>query len=114
MRCDGELVFAGKAWQVTVGVTGAFGGGSEVDADPHDGILDVVVIEASSRARLVARAYGMRAGRIENQRGVISASGRAVEIETDGRTGFNVDGELLEAERLRFEVEPRAFEVVLG
>lgn len=114
VACDGTELFAGRAWQVTVAVTGAFGGGSEVDADPRDGVLDAVVIEAGSRARLVAHAYGLRAGRVEGQRGVVSGSGRAVEVETDGATGFNVDGELVEADRLRFEVEPGAFEVVVG
>jgi diacylglycerol kinase family enzyme len=77
-------------------------------------MLDVVVIEARSRTRLVLHAYGLRAGRIERHRGVISAEGRVVEVQTDGETGFNIDGELVEARRLRFTVEPRAFEVVVG
>jgi diacylglycerol kinase (ATP) len=112
--CDGAEVFSGGAWQVTVACTGAFGGGAELDANPHDGILDLVVIEASSRMRLVAHAYGMRAGRVEGQRGVISLQGGEVEVETDGRTGFNLDGELVPAERARFTVEAGAFEVVVG
>jgi diacylglycerol kinase (ATP) len=114
IACDGIEIFDGDAWQVTVACTGAFGGGAEVDADPHDGMLDVVVIEARSRTRLVLHAYGLRAGRIERHRGVISAEGRVVEVQTDGETGFNIDGELVEARRLRFTVEPRAFEVVVG
>ncbi len=112
--CDGDDLFAGRAWQVTVGLTGAFGGGAEVEADPSDGILDVVVIEEGSRARLALRAYGMRAGEVEQQDGVVTGSGREVEVETDGQTGFNVDGELIEADRLRLTVKPRAFEVVVG
>ncbi|MCD6014832.1 MAG: methylglyoxal synthase [Solirubrobacterales bacterium] len=114
VRCDGVELFSGRAWQVTVACTGAFGGGAAVAADPHDGILDVVVIEAGSRARLAVRAYGLRAGRIEAQSGVITGSGREVEVDTDASAGFNVDGELLEADRLRLTVDPRAFEVVVG
>jgi diacylglycerol kinase (ATP) len=79
VRCrvsgDGERVFDGRAWQVIVAVTGAFGGGAGIDADPHDGELDVVVIEASSRARLIVHAYGLRAWRVEAQRGVRSWRG---------------------------------------
>ncbi len=112
--CDEHELFEGRVWQVTVACTGAFGGGSEVEAKPDDGILDVVVIEAGSRARLVAHAYGMRAGRVEHQQGVVTGQGRRVEVETDGATGFNVDGELVEAADIRFEVEPGAFEVVVG
>lgn len=114
VRCDGSQLFSGKAWQVTVGITGAFGGGAEVEADPRDGALDAVVIEAGSRARLVQRAFGMRTGRLEEQPGVIAGRGREVEVVTDAQTGFNVDGELVEAERLRLTVEPQAFEVVVA
>lgn len=112
--CDETELFAGEAWQVIVACTGAFGGGSEVDADPHDGVLDVVIIEGGSRTRLVHRAYGIRTGGIEEQTGVITGEGREVNVDTDGVTGFNVDGEVLEDEQLHFTIEARAFEVVVG
>jgi diacylglycerol kinase (ATP) len=114
VRCDDESVFDGSAWQVSVAVTGAFGGGASVDSDPGDGRLDVVVIEARSRARLVAHAYRLRAGRVESQQSVRSRRCRAAEIGTDGSTGFNVDGEIVDARDARFRVEPDAFEVVTG
>jgi diacylglycerol kinase (ATP) len=114
VSCDGKPVFNGRAWQVSVAVTGAFGGGSAVDADPHDGELDVVVIAATSRARLVVHAYGLRARRLGSQRGVQGARGREVDVLTDGTTGFNVDGELVETDGARFRVQGRAFAVVHG
>jgi diacylglycerol kinase family enzyme len=52
---------------VSVAVTGAFGSGAGVAADPSDGQFDVVVIEAGSRARLALHAYGVRAGKVEEQ-----------------------------------------------
>jgi diacylglycerol kinase family enzyme len=113
VHCDGVEQFGGSAWQVTVGLTGAFGGGAELDADPTDGVLDVAVIEAGSRARLVVHAYGMRTGRLEGQEGVVACSGRTVEVAVDGGEGFNVDGELVEATELRLSSRPRAFEVVV-
>ena len=114
VRCDGTEVYEGPAWQVTVACGGGFGGGAEVESDPQDGILDVVVIEAGSRAKLLVHAYGMRAGRVEGQRGVLTGSGSEVEVDAGGGAGFNVDGEIVEAERLRATVEPGAFEVVVG
>jgi len=114
VRCDGREAFAGSAWQVTVAVTGAFGGGAEVAADPHDGLLDVVVIEAGSRAQLLLHAYGVRSGRPERHEDVRTARGREVEVEVEGDAGFNVDGELVDARALRFAAAPRAFEVVVG
>jgi diacylglycerol kinase (ATP) len=114
VRCDGEALFAGDAWQVTVACTGAFGGGSSVEADPSDGRLDVVAIEAESRARLVRHAYGLRAGDIEGQPGVHSRRCRAAEIELEGAESFNVDGELVESGSCRFELEPAAVSVIVG
>jgi diacylglycerol kinase family enzyme len=114
VTCDGKPRFDGRAWQVSVAVTGAFGGGSGVDADPHDGVLDVVVIEATSRARLVLHAYGLRARRLESQKGVRSERGHVVEVSTDGETGFNVDGELVGVDRARFRVKAGAYAVVTG
>jgi diacylglycerol kinase (ATP) len=114
VRCDGAELFAGRAWQVTVACTGAFGGGAGVEADPRDGVLDVVVIEATSRARLAMHAYGVRAGRIEGHAGVITGAGREVEVDPDQRTDFNVDGELVDTDGVRCTVEARAFEVVVG
>jgi diacylglycerol kinase family enzyme len=111
---DRKTIFEGYAWQVIVAVTGAFGAGAEVDADPADGRLDLVVIEAGSRARLLAHAYGLRAGRLEGRDGVVTARAAKVEVETDGRTGFNVDGELLTDAHLGFAVEPLAFELIVG
>jgi diacylglycerol kinase (ATP) len=114
VSCERNSFFDGRAWQVSVAVTGAFGGGATVEADPHDGRLDVVVIEARSRGRLVAHAYRLRTGRVESQRGVRSRRCRDLEVRTDGETGFNVDGELFDARDARFRVEAGAFEVVTG
>jgi len=92
---DGETVHAGPAWQVVVGATGAFGGGSGIaQADPHDGLLDLVVVAAGSRLALVRRAYGLRTGRIADQRGVTHRRGRLIDIATPEGAEWNVDGEL--------------------
>ena len=114
VRGDGAQLFDGAAWQVTVACTGAFGAGSSVDADPADGRLDVVVIEAGSRARLMRHAYGIRAGEIEGQPGVHSLRCATVEVALDGPHPFNVDGELVESGTCSFEVEPAAVHVVVG
>jgi diacylglycerol kinase (ATP) len=113
VSCDGAPIFNGPAWQVTVAATGAFGGGSAVDADPHDGRLDVVVIEAGSRARLVVHAYALRAGKLESRRDVLSARTREVQVDTDARA-FNVDGEVVDVDDARCRVQAQAFALVTG
>ena len=112
--CDGEPCFAADAWQVVVAVTGAFGGGSEIGGtDPADGLLDVAVVPAGSRASLVLRAYGMRTGRLTQQATVVHRRGAVIELQIDGRQAFNVDGELCHYDPARFTVDPGGFEVVV-
>ncbi len=112
--CDGDEMFAGRAWQVIVANTGAFGAGAEVEsASPFDGRLTVAVIEAGPRTRLVQRAYGLRRGRITEQRGVRSRDARTVRFEVPGGVALNVDGEIRRfGSSTELRVEPSAFELV--
>lgn len=119
--CDGRLIHEGEAWQVSVASGGAFGGGASVEGDSSDGKLDVVVIEGSSRARLVKHAYGLRLGSVEGQSGVIDARCSTVDLHLDEvDVCLNVDGELIESAELSengtiaFSVEHAAFDLVVG
>lgn len=113
--CDGWVVHDGPAWQVTVACSGAFGAGSRIDeADPADGELDLVAAAAGSRLRLPGLAYGMRTGGLTERRGVRHARGARIELEAPAGAAYNVDGEVLERGPASFEVDPRAFELVIG
>jgi YegS/Rv2252/BmrU family lipid kinase len=110
---DGETVHEGPAWQVIVGATGAFGGGSGIEqADPHDGLLDLVVV-TGSRVALVRRAYGLRTGRIADQRGVSHRRGRLIDIETPEGAEWNVDGELCRLHPTSFSARSDAVTIVV-
>ena len=114
VRLDGRPFFAGEAWQVTVAGTGFFGAGSVLEpAEPDDGLLDVAVIEAGSRVRLVAHAYSLRSGRLTERRDVSHERAREVALEVPARSGFNVDGEVIHGGAVTATVEPRAFELVV-
>lgn len=114
VECDGEAFFDGSAWQLSAAVTGAFGGGAAVEADPRDGELDLVVFEAGSRARLIGHAYRLRAGGLRTRPDVRAARCREIRVDTEGDGGFNVDGELVEARQARLRVDAGAFELVTG
>jgi diacylglycerol kinase family enzyme len=110
---DGAPVYDGKAWQVIVSVSGAFGGGSSIeDADPGDGVLHVTVVPAGSRLGLVRRAVGMRRGDLAGQPGVVDAEGSRMELGLPAGAQLNVDGELCSPASLT--VEPSAFSLVVG
>ncbi len=114
VSCDGDEVFAGEAWQLMVGCSGAFGAGSRLaEADPADGLLDVVAIAAGPRLRLARHAYGLRRGRVSEQPGVVHGRGRAVDLDLPPDARMNVDGELLPPAS-RAVVDPGRFELVVA
>lgn len=95
VRADGAERFHGRAWQVIVAATGAFGGGSQIGpASPDDGVLDVTVITAGPRPGLIRRAFGLRRGTLHEQDGVVRVTGHDVEVRLPPGEDWNVDGEL--------------------
>ncbi len=113
-RADGSTVFDDSAWQVIVAVSGAFGGGSGVaEADPDDGVLDLVILPAGSRAGLARRAWGLRRRTIAQQRDVPHEQGHVVEVSLPDESEINVDGEIRTGGLERVTVEARAFRLVV-
>jgi diacylglycerol kinase (ATP) len=114
VRADGRTVFEGACWQVIVAVSGAFGGGSGVaEANPDDGVLDVVILPAGSRVGLARRAWGLRTRTIAQQRDVPHERGAVVEVDLPPGNEINVDGELRTGGLERVTVEPAAFRLVV-
>ena len=112
---DGEALVDGRVWQLTIGCTAAFGGGARVEtADPGDGDLEIAVMEAGARRRLVGYASALRAGKVTRRRDVRQARGGRVEVEMAGEGGWNVDGELMEQGSARFSAEHDAYRLVVG
>lgn len=111
---DDVVVHDGPAWQVLVAATGAFGGGSGIaEADPCDGLLDVVVLEAGSRIALTRRAFGLRTGRITQQPGVTYTRAHRIEVKVSGGTRWNIDGEICQLGAVTFTGERDAIEVIV-
>lgn len=115
ITCDDTLFFAGRAWQVIVANSGAFGAGSTIaTADPQDGLLDVVVVPAGPRRRLVRHAYGLRRGHLSDQAEVRHRRARRVVLRQDGVRALNVDGEVVMPDiPAVFTVVPSAVRVVV-
>jgi diacylglycerol kinase (ATP) len=114
VRCDGGDCWDGPAWQVVVGATGAFGGGSEIGGtDPRDGLLDVAVVPAGSRLGLARRAFGMRHGRLTEQHDVAHHRGATIDVVIEGcAPTFNVDGEVCPCEPAHFTLRPGGFQLI--
>jgi diacylglycerol kinase (ATP) len=114
VRAGGRTVFDGDCWHVIVAVSGAFGGGSGVaEANPDDGVLDVVILPAGTRAGLARRAWGLRTRTIAQQRDVPHERAQTVEVELPEGREINVDGEIRGRGLERVSVEPRAFRLLV-
>jgi diacylglycerol kinase family enzyme len=115
LRCDGREVLAGETWQVTVAASGAFGAGASIEeADPTDGALEVVAIEAGSRAGLVSLAYHLRRGTLTRHPRAYHVHCDEAEVQVPDNTRFNVDGELVTEGEARFRATKGAFRLVIG
>ena len=114
VRADERTIFDGDAWQVIVACTGAFGGGSGMNAaNPQDGVLDVAVLPAGSRAGLVRRAWGLKRRTIAEQSGVEHHRAMVVEVDVPPGTEFNADGEVRDRGLERITVERDAYALVV-
>jgi diacylglycerol kinase (ATP) len=115
VRCDERELLAGEAWQVTVAASGAFGAGATVpEADPADGALEVVAIEAGPRLGLVSLAYRLRSGSLTGHPRAYHVHCSHAEVQVPDCTKFNVDGELVTAGDARFTADKEAFRLVVG
>lgn len=103
--CDGTEVWSGRAWQVVVAASGAFGAGSATGGvDPEDRRLDVAILEDCPRLVLVKSAYAMRRGRLVDEKAVRHFRARKVEIGMRANATFNVDGDLMKLRKPSFSI----------
>jgi YegS/Rv2252/BmrU family lipid kinase len=110
-RLDGELLYQGPAVLVAAANGRYFGGGMPVapEARPDDGLLDVVVVGAFSRARLLRRLPALYRGTHLGIEGVLHRRGRRLELEAaPGALGLELDGEPLGEAPALLEVMPDA------
>jgi diacylglycerol kinase (ATP) len=115
VECDGKELLAGEAWQVTVAASGAFGAGATVEeADPNDGALEVIAIEAGPRPGLLSLAYRLRRGDLTSHPRAYHKHCDEVDVQVPDGTRFNVDGELVTKGDARFRAVRGAFRLVVG
>lgn len=96
---DYRLVIDGRprelsAMLVAVANTGVFGGGMRIapDADPADGLLDVTIIHAASRGKLLRLLPSLYSGSFVRDPAVERLRARTIEIDGDGLFAMG-DGE---------------------
>ena len=77
------------------------------EADPSDGLIDLLLVKAVSRPTVVRVIGKYKAGRYRDLPQLIShRKCRQITVEADYPISVNLDGELLRAQTIHFAVEP--------
>ncbi|MCW2928978.1 MAG: Diacylglycerol kinase [Thermoleophilia bacterium] len=115
---DGVEVYDGRAWQVMLASTGAFGGWANTGKVRNgDGELDLVLVPADRGApRLAVDAAALVRGELAEREGVFHARGRHVQLHLHGVDKMVVDGEVLDVPGHQIEgrVDGEPLRVVTG
>lgn len=84
------------------------------DADPGDGLLDVVWIRDGSTTELCVLAAKMATGHHLDDDRVEAARARSVRVRTDPVMPFTADGEPFSSDDVEFRVLPGVLRIVVA
>lgn len=77
------------------------------EADPSDGLIDMLVVQAVSRPTVVRVIGKYKVGRYRDLPNLIRhRKCRRITVEADSPIAVNLDGELLRAQTIQFSIEP--------
>lgn len=118
MELEGEPASVGRPPTIVniVVANGSRAGGNipvAPDADPGDGLLDVVWIRDGSTAELGALAAKMAAGHHLDEDRVETARARSVRVRTDPVMPFTADGEPFSSDDVEFRLLPGVLRLVV-
>lgn len=117
VEVDGEVVndVDRPVLMVAIGNGGNVGGGTELntEADPEDGLIDVMISRAVSPVAKLAYVAQLNAGQHEERDDVLSLRGRTVSVSGED-FWMSADGEMEGPERTRtWRLEPGAYSMIL-
>ncbi|MBC8105168.1 MAG: diacylglycerol kinase family lipid kinase [Anaerolineae bacterium] len=116
VRYDGKAKQPVHALNIIVANGRSAGGGILIapQADPSDGLLDVVIVRSGTTLELAAVAARLLGGDYTNSDVVTHERVKRVEVESTPGMWFNIDGELITNEPISFTIVPSALEVIVG
>lgn len=115
LRTDGAESPASDGTLIAVGNTRSYGGGMPVcpEADPHDGLLDVVHIAPVSRLQLIRLFPRLLRGTHVSLPQVTTMRSAVVEVAAPGLVVY-ADGERIGTESVRIRAVPGALSILLS
>ncbi len=115
VKLDGQSWYDGRAYIVAVANGCSFGHGMRIapDARFDDGLFDVVLVEGMPRVRILAALGTVYSGAHVKRGDVHIQRARTVEIDSDQPLSLDLDGEAAAGTSIRFELLPRALDVLV-
>jgi diacylglycerol kinase family enzyme len=83
----------------------------DTPVDPGDGMMTVNLLEGASRARALRMLARLARGRFLAARGAHSWTVRTLEVRLDAPAALEIDGEVVRAQSVHFQVMPRRIRV---
>jgi diacylglycerol kinase (ATP) len=112
---DGEEWYDGNAYIVAVANGTTFGHGMKIapNAQPRDGLFDVVMVKGVSRPTILAALQRVYSGTHLTHPGVRSARAAEVKIRSPhGALSLELDGETVSAADLTFSIQPGLLKIL--
>jgi len=116
IEVDGKPVFENSLLSISLG-NGRYAGGGMLqtpDAKPDDGLLDLTVIKAMGRLRVIASLKKLYDGHILEHPMIEGFTGKRIRIDSDPPIYVETDGESLGHTPVEFEILPKSLQVVVG
>ncbi len=116
IKTDGKLFFDGMLFSSSVGIGRYNGGGMEQMpvAVADDGLMDITAIRKMRKFLIIRDFAKLYSGRIFENRGVLHAQSKVIEIESFPSSSIEIDGEIMGSSPFSFEIIPQCIKVVVG
>jgi diacylglycerol kinase (ATP) len=116
LECDGEALAGQDSWAVLVanGRTNAGGIVVAPPAQPHDGLMDVVVIRNGTVLDIMAIVGNAMLGDYLASEQVIHRQVKQLRLRSEPEMRFTLDGEVIDELPLAFDIVPGAIRMFVG
>jgi YegS/Rv2252/BmrU family lipid kinase len=115
---DGELVYKGKVFSMSVGICRYNGGGMMQlpFALPDDGLFDVTIFKKVTKLTVIRHLKKLYAGNYTHLSFVQIHTGKSISIisSSNDQSQLETDGESLGQTPIRFEIIPKSVKVITG
>ena len=115
---DGESVYRGKVFSMSVGICKYNGGGMMQlpFAVPDDGLFDVTIFKNVTKLTVIRHIKKLYAGTFTDLPFVQTHTGKAISIisSTDDQSQLETDGESLGQTPISFQIIPKSVKVITG